>query len=353
MDKGASQIMLTQIWQNLLALSFIWPWLLAALPLPFVVRALWRPAPKNQAALLAPQLMARFDTAKALESPSPKRSWGQSVPWLGGLIWLCLVLAAMRPVWYLTATPFNVSGKDLILAVDLSGSMEKNDMRVGAYAVDRLTAVKSVVHRFIAQREGDRMGLVVFGTQAFFHSPLTYDLNALQQMLDETQIGMAGNNTAIGDAIGISLKHLPPLGESNRHQPILILLTDGTNTAGAVEPLDAAQKAKQAGLKIYTIGIGKAEPKGLDAFFAFSSRDMDILTLKEIAKITSGEFYLASDTRQLDEIYQTINQLESNEHQVNQYRLRSELYVWPLGLAFILGCLLTLKRLTFPSSESL
>lgn len=312
-------------------IEFIWPWMLAALPLPWLVRRLWKPAEQKHSALLAPHLISRL-----MQNPQNK-SWLQPnlqsnrMPPILLLLWLALILAAMRPVWYLTPTPFEVSGKDMILAVDLSGSMEKNDMVVGAYPVDRLTAVKSVVEQFIIQRQGDRMGLVVFGTQAFLYSPLTYDLNALQILLNEAQIGMAGNNTAIGDAIGITLKHLP---QNNPNKPILILLTDGSNTAGSVEPLDAAEKAKKMGLKIYTIGIGQASSASRNPFSALSSRSMDILTLEKIAEITGGQFYLASDTRQLDKIYATIDQLESNPHQVHHFRLRTELYPWPLGLVF-------------------
>lgn len=329
---------LLYVWQLLSSVEFILPWLVVALPLPYFVRKFWSPAEQQQTALHAPQLFNRFSQAEGTKLQVQNQA---KIGLLGWLIWLAIVLTAMRPVWYESPTPFKMSGKDMILAVDLSGSMEKNDMVVGAYPVDRLTAVKSVVHEFIQQRQGDRMGLVVFGSQAFFQSPLTYDLKALQQLLEEAQIGMAGNNTAIGDAIGITLKHLPKTSESQQHKPVLILLTDGSNTAGSVKPIDAAEKAAKAGLKIYTIGIGQTNRRGIDAFLSLSSRDMDIQTLKMIAERTQGEFFLANDTRQLDDIYETINQLESNEHEVNQYRLKTELYPWPLGFAFLMLLALT------------
>lgn len=322
------------LWQGVLSIEWLMPWMIAFLPLPYLIRRFWRPAPEPQTALYAPHLYSRISNTTASKIDQNQKQ--PSIPLLGWLIWISLILAAMRPIWYHTPTPFEASGKDMILAVDLSGSMEKNDMKVGAYPVDRLTAVKSVVHNFIRQRQGDRMGLVVFGSQAFFLSPLTYDLKALQALLDETEIAMAGNNTAIGDAIGMTVKHLPKSLEKDHKTPVLILLTDGSNTAGSVMPMDAAERAAQAGLKIYTIGIGQVHSGRGSNFFGLSSRDMDIDTLQKIADLTQGRFFLASDTQQLDEIYQTINQLEANKHQLNHYRLRTELYIWPAAFAFML-----------------
>jgi Ca-activated chloride channel family protein len=324
-------------WQNF---EFLWPWLAAFLPLPWLVKLLFKPLPQNQKPLLAPQIVQRIAGAFA-HAPTPHPQMLKTrIPLVLALIWLLFVLAAMRPVWYLSPTPFSASGKELMLAVDLSGSMQKNDMQLGGRDVDRLTAVKAVVADFIRQRQGDRMGLILFGSQAFTQSPLTYDLNTVQTLLDEAEIGMAGNNTAIGDAIGLALKQ-------SAHHPklILILLTDGTNTDG-VDPLEAAQQAKQQGLKIYTIGVGQTRaPHGLDAFLGNSKADMDIATLRRIAELTQGQFFLANDTAELQTIYAAINRLEASEHEVHSYRLRSELYVWPLGLAFGLSLLLAGWRL--------
>ncbi|WP_373018594.1 VWA domain-containing protein [Thiomicrorhabdus sp.] len=323
------------VWQNF---EFLWPWMIAFLPLPWLVRLLMKPVQQQQTALLAPQIMQRVSTQFAKESLIQPEVKTRKIPWLFVLLWGLFILAAMRPIWYLTPTPFTTSGKDMILAVDLSGSMQKADMYLDGKDVDRLTAVKSVVAEFIEQRQGDRMGLIVFGSQAFLQSPLTYDLKTVKTLLNETEIGMAGNNTAIGDAIGLTLKHRM---KNHQNESVLVLLTDGSNTAGEVDPIKAAEKAAQLGLKIYTIGVGQVKHRiGLDAFFNGGKSDMDIDSLKKIAELTHGQFFLANDTRQLQEIYQSINQLESVEHEVHSYRLRSELYVWPLGLAFLISLLL-------------
>lgn len=327
-------------WDFLQSFEFLWAWMLIFLPLPWLIKRLVKPAAQNQTPLLAPHLVLRLQSNLEGHIVQNSRANG-GIPPLLILMWLLLVIAAMRPVWFLTPTAFNATGRDMILAVDLSGSMEKNDMRLSGREVDRLTSVKAVAAEFIEKRQGDRMGLVVFGSQAFLQSPLSYDLKTVNTLLQETEIGMAGNNTAIGDAIGLTLKHLKQTQQQNT---VLILLTDGSNTDGAVQPLDAAKQAKQMGLKIYTIGIGQTDVNSLDRFLFGGGRDMDIVTLKKIAKTTGGQFFLAADTQQLNEVYQIINTLETTDHQIHQYRLREELYVWPLGSALILSFLLAYGR---------
>ena len=323
------------IWQNF---EFLWPWLLALLPLPWLIRLLISPFKQQQSPLLAPQIVQRVAKPLANVQFIDPNTHRRKIPFLFVLLWLLVIFAAMRPIWYLSPTPFTTSGKNMILAVDLSGSMKKNDMYLGGDYVDRLTTVKYVVSDFIEKRKGDRMGLVVFGSQAFLQSPLTYDLHTVKKLLNEAEIGMAGNNTAIGDAIGLTLKHRQL---SQQTESVLILLTDGSNTDGKVDPIEAAQMAQKMGLKIYTIGVGRIEHRtGMDAFFKSAKNDMDTASLQKIAELTQGQFYLANDTKQLQEIYQAINALESVEHEVNSYRLRTELYAWPLGAAFIISLLL-------------
>ncbi len=334
-----------QLLSHLSEVVFITPWFLALAPLPWVFRLLIKPIKKKTTPLLAPHIMKRLKSMKeaAILEPNTRQ---YRLPWVAVLLWFLLVLACMRPVLFLAPTSFNTSGKDVILAVDLSGSMEKNDMVLNGDRVDRLTLVKSVVADFIKKRQGDRLGLVVFGSQAFIQSPLTYDLNTVNQLLQESEIGMAGTNTAIGDAIGLTLKHLTQQANKSNHtvhKPVLILLTDGSNTDGAVEPLEAAKQAKKMGLKIYTIGIGQSKTSGLGAFF--NNRSMDIDTLQKISKESGGQFFLAENASRLNQIYGEINRLEKSEYQVNQYRLRTELYPWPLGLALLLSFFIAMGRL--------
>lgn len=317
--------------QQLSHLDFIWPWMLAFLPLPWLIRALFKAQKQQQSPLLAPTIVSRIEHQIAKEPILEARHSKYRIPFGFTLLWLLLILASMRPVWYLDETPFNVSGKEMMLAVDLSGSMRKADMLLHGQASDRLSAVKSVVTNFIDRRTGDRMGLIVFGSQAFLQSPLSYDLNTVKNLLLESEIGMAGNNTAIGDAIGLSLKHLR---QQNQTHAVLILLTDGSNTGG-VDPIDAAEMAKQMGVKIYTIGVGQASAG--NGITSLSRTDMDVFTLKKIAELTGGYFFRANNTPELEQIYQQIAQLEAVEHQVFSYRLRSELYSWPLGAALLLS----------------
>lgn len=333
-------------WALFQSFDFLWAWMLFLLPLPWLIHRFMKPAAQNQTPLLAPHLVERL-SGQLGQSVIQNSRLFKSIPPVYILIWLLLILAAMRPVWFLTPTTFNTTGRDMMLAVDLSGSMEKTDMRLNGQEVDRLTSVKAVASEFIEKRQGDRMGLVVFGSQAFLQSPLSYDLKTVNTLLQETEIGMAGNNTAIGDAIGLTLKHLKKTHQKNT---VLILLTDGSNTDGAVQPLDAAKQAKQMGLKIYTIGIGQADNNSIDRFLFGGGRDMDVVTLKKIAKTTGGQFFLASDTEQLNDVYQIINTLETTEHAIHQYRLREELFVWPLGSAFILSLLIALAKIYRPFS---
>ncbi|WP_038125801.1 VWA domain-containing protein [Thiomicrospira pelophila] len=312
---------------------FIWPWLGVLVLLPWFVVRLLKPASQPQKPLIAPHLLSRLNqipnkTDLILTAGSARFS----LLWL--IIWLLVILAAMRPVWFLTPTPFESSGRDMMLSVDLSGSMEKPDMIVQGREVDRLTALKSVVDEFIAQRQGDRIGLIVFGTQAFMVSPLTYDLNAIRRLLSETAISMAGNNTALGDSIGLAIKHLK---QANNQKAVLVLLTDGSNNAGAVDPIVAAQKAAEAGLVIHTIAFGQVGNQN-------GNRDIDTQTLQTIAELTGGEAFMASQTDQLARIYQRINEIESSHFTLNQYRARTELYIWPLGLALMLSFYLAWQR---------
>ena len=247
------------------------------------------------------------------------------------LCWLCTLLALSRPQWVGDPVPLPTSGRDLLLAVDISPSMRQRDMRIGGQIVNRLVAVKSVVGEFVAQREGDRLGLILFGEQAYLQTPLTFDRKTLKTLLYEAQLGFAGSNgTAIGDAIGLAVKRLQDRSENHR---VVILLTDGANNSGALEPIKAAQLASRAKVKIYTIGVGARGASGLDE-----------QTLSEVAKITGGQFFRARNPAELDAIYQELNRLEPVDQEAETIRPTISLYHWPLSIAFVLSLLIAVAR---------
>jgi Ca-activated chloride channel family protein len=263
--------------------------------------------------------------------------------------WVFLIIASAQPKWSGEAIEIPISGRDLMLAVDISGSMETADMFFSGEAVNRLVAVKSVLQPFIRQREGDRMGLILFADNAYLQTPLTFDQKTIEQMLAESFIGMAGKKaTAIGDSIGLAVKRLKDLAANQSDSRVLILLTDGSNNAG-IEPLTAAKLAQQIGIKIYAIGFG-ADEMIVRSFFGRQrvnpSRDLDESTLKEIAKITGGKYFRARDTEQLQQIYQTLDQLEPIESDNLIFRPSKSLFYWPLSIALLLSCLLLLAQLS-------
>ncbi|MDZ4153439.1 VWA domain-containing protein, partial [Methylicorpusculum sp.] len=275
---------------------------------------------------------------------SPQKPWRL---WLAIAAWVLLVIAVSRPQWLGEPIEQTVSGRDLMLAVDLSGSMEEQDFVINKQRVDRLTATKFVAADFINRRVGDRVGLILFGTQAYLQTPLTFDRKTVITLLNESAIGLAGDNTAIGDAIGLAVKRLKNQQANSR---VLILLTDGANTAGEVSPIKAAELAAENQLKIYTIGIG-ADEMQVRSFFGSRtvnpSRDLDEKTLTAVADTTGGRYFRARNTEELDKIYQLLDELEPVEKDKQYYRPRSELYPWPLGLALALAAAVCLSRFTF------
>ncbi|NOT83955.1 MAG: VWA domain-containing protein [Methylococcaceae bacterium] len=326
----------------MIPLEFAWPWLLLALPLPLLVRWLL-PAhlTAQQAALKVPFLDDFAD--EATQHVTQPQRWPL---WLATLAWIALVLASTRPQWLGEPIEQAVSGRDLMLAVDLSGSMETPDFIINDQPVDRLTATKQVADEFIERRAGDRLGLILFGTQAYLQTPLTFDRTTVQTLLNESAIGLAGDSTAIGDAIGLAVKRLKNQQVDSR---VLILLTDGANTAGEVTPIKAAELAAEQHLKIYTIGLGADEmvqrlPLGFSRRVN-PSADLDEETLTAIAKKTGGRYFRARNTDELNQIYQLLDQLEPVEKDKQYFRPRTELYYWPLALSLLLAGLIALARL--------
>ena len=312
-------------------MEFAWPWVFAGLLLPLLAYFfLPRAQDTAQSALLFP-FSPLLDKLQARSSALPK----QSYRFLGILAWTLLVMAAARPQWIGESIQLPVSGRSLMLAVDISGSMEQQDMVVNRRAVSRLTAVKAVANDFIQKREGDYIGLILFGRRAYLQSPLSYDRQTVSILLDEAVVGLAGKETAIGDAIGLAVKRLKKQPEENR---VLILLTDGANTAGSIDPLKAADLAAREKIKIYTIGVGDDSVK-MGGFFGLQviNSDLDEETLMAIASKTGGRFFRARDVGELIKIYALLDEIEPLSDEQQSFRPVSELYQWPLALSLLLA----------------
>ena len=300
-------------------LEFEWPWLFCLLPLPWLLRRLAAPANGGQAALRVPFI----DDMAAAEAPGATATPRRFALAAAALAWAALLSAAANPRWVGSPIELPITGRDIMLAVDLSGSMRKRDFVLQGRRVDRLTATKAVAGDFIRRRQGDRVGLILFGSQAYLQAPLTFDRRTVVTLLDEAVIGMAGEKTAIGDAIGLGIKRL----QSKTGDRLLILLSDGTNTAGQIGPLKAADLAARDEMKIYTIGIGRA---------------IDENALTQTAQKTGGRYFYAADTRALEGIYRLIDKLEPVESDQRVYRPVAALFYWPLAVALLLACVLAL-----------
>lgn len=327
-------------------LQFDWPAVFWLLPLPLLVYWFFPRAKREEAALRVPFY-------QDLERLSGHAGGGgrRSKFLLASLclLWLAALSAAAGPQWIGDPLRLPASGRDLLLAVDISGSMETADMVVNGRQVNRVSVVKAVVGDFVKRRESDRLGLILFGTQAYLQAPLTFDRNTVNTLLQEARLGFAGEKTAIGDAIGLATKRLLERPEGSR---VVILLTDGANTAGAIDPLQAAELARQAGVKIYTVGIGADEMVVPGAFGgSFGARrvnpsvDLDEDSLRQIASNTGGQYFRARDVRELENIYAELDALEAVVQEAESFRPTVALFYWPLGVAFVLSGLIALSQL--------
>lgn len=316
-------------------IHFAWPWMALLLPLPWL-HYRWRTAAEPGGATLFVPMAAE------VKRPALTVRGGTRGRWLLGLLWLLLVVAAMRPQWLGDPVPVPTTGRRMMLAVDVSGSMAAQDMEGGA---SRLRVVQDVAGHFIDGRKGDRVGLILFGTQPYVQVPLSADLATVHRFLDEALVGVAGQQTAIGDAIGLAIKRLRAEDEGDSktreaqdaaHRTILVLLTDGQNDAGEMPPEQAARLAAQAGLKIYTIGVGATSGGG---FFGLGqgNTDLDEETLQKIAKATGGKYFRAGDADALAAVYAQIDRLEPAPGAPQWLRSADEWFAWPLGLALLLS----------------
>jgi len=316
--------------------TIAWPWLLLLAPVPWLLRLLLPASPSGDMQALRVPWFSAVAGGKA--------GWMRR-PWLAlvaALIWLLLVVAASRPQWIGEIESLPVTGRDLLLAVDISGSMDTQDMILDKTAVNRLKVVKKVAGEFIQRRHGDRVGLILFGSRAYLQTPLTFDTETTAILLDESEIGLAGRETAIGDAIGLAVKRLRDDAAADR---VLVLLTDGANTSGEVQPLQAAEFAARDGLTVYTVGVGADEMMVQDFFgsrVVNPSADLDEETLRTIAEQTGGRYFRARDAKGLEKIYEILDELEPVESDVEIIRPVDELFYWPLGLAYALALLAAL-----------
>jgi Ca-activated chloride channel family protein len=303
-------------------LHFEWPWLFALTPLPLFIWWLLPPYRERTHALRMPyfeQMAAATGTTPSSGAVIPRTNWLQKI--IAPLCWLLIVAALAKPQWLAPPLEHIEAARDLLLAVDLSQSMETKDfVSPSGQRTDRLSAVKQVIADFIQRRKDDRIGLIVFGNAAFPQAPLTLDHQSVQLLLDETRIGMAGPQTAIGDAIGVAVKLTQ---ESKNNERVLILLTDGNDTASRLPPEEAAKIAQQNHLTVHTIGIGDVQATG--------ENRVDLAALEKISAATHGRSFRGEDRNQLENIYATIDQLTPRKVTRMQYRPKRELYWLPLG----------------------
>lgn len=315
-----------------------YPWLLLLLPLPLLMRR----KSQQQGSPLKHQALMKTSAQNTVSNRKAPRSIHSL---LALLCWSFLVLAATQPKWLGETVTLPQQGRDLMLALDLSGSMDISDMQHQGQSINRLQAVKLVVTDFIQKRKGDRIGLILFGDAAYQQTPLTYDLATVQIMLDEAVRGLVGERTAIGEAIGLAVKRLNTYETSNK---VLILLSDGANTAGVIQPMEALQLAKAAGVKIYTVGVG-AEQMVQQSIFGRQlinpSQDLDEALLTQIAEETGGRYFRARDLAELAQIYKLLDQLEPIERDQISYRPQQSLLHWPLLAALFCSVVLALRQI--------
>ncbi|MCP1488570.1 MULTISPECIES: VWA domain-containing protein [Pseudomonas] len=311
-----------------------YPWLLLLLPLPWLA---YRYLPAYNEARSAVRVPFFSAMSRAVgEAPSnvgSRRNTWQLL--LNVLVWALILLAAARPVFVEKPIERQQPVRDLMLAIDLSQSMETEDFsNANGEKINRLAAVKEVVQGFIDKRKDDRLGLIVFGSGAYPQAPLTLDHASLSLLLADTGIGMAGPNTAIGDAIGLSLKLLD---KAHEQEKVLILLTDGNDTSSAITPDHAAEMAANKGVIIHTIGIGDPSASG--------EAKVNLSALEQIAKTTGGQFFRAEDRNALDQVYSTLDRLTPHQVKTLSHQPQRELFYWPLGAAVALLALYHLGAL--------
>lgn len=311
-------------------LSLAWPLVLLALPAPWLI---WKFVPPYRDLVTALRIPFFREVTQAAEIEARagavilKRTRFQTAVAIA--VWSLVVVALARPERLGEPIVIETAARDIVLALDISGSMDAKDfVDADGNKQQRLAAVKDVLAQFIAERDGDRIALIIFGTRAFVQAPFTEDLTSLAGFLDQTVVGMAGPNTALGDAIGLAIR---TFDASDVDQRLLILLSDGADTSSRMTPINAAAFAADKGVTIYTIGVGDPEASGEDK--------VDLAALQTIAKRTDGAFFFASDETALAEVYRKIDEQNPRAVETQSYRPRVSLAYVPMGLAVLLICL--------------
>ena len=307
-------------------LSFDYLWILALLPLPWVLRAILPPRSPSQVAVRIP-FGNRLREAGEKGNLGTRAARRFSNQFASFLVWLLVLTAAARPQWVEPPISKNLPTRDLLLLVDLSGSMQQEDFtNTAGETVDRLSAVKEVAGEFLERREGDRVGLVVFGDSAFLQAPFSTDLSLTRRLLDETEIGMAGPRTAFGDAIGLGIGLFD---ESDVPAKTIIALTDGNDTKSQLPPVEAARVAAQRGIRIHTVAIGDPTTVG--------EEKLDEAVLKEVAQTAGGNYFYAADREALEGIYAELDRIETREVKTVSHVPRRDLFYWPVLAALLIS----------------
>ncbi|MCY4200116.1 MAG: VWA domain-containing protein [Gammaproteobacteria bacterium] len=315
-------------------IEFAWPFAALLLPLPLIVWALPALKGADEAALNVPSLLP-------FQSQAHVRAQRHQWPWVLFLCWVLLVAGIARPQWVGEPRPLPTAGRDLLLAVDISGSMGDDDMVWEGVRVTRIDLVKRLLSEFIEARQGDRVGLILFGTRPYVQAPLTFDRQTVAALLLEAPLGIAGGRTAIGDAIGLAVKHLLDRPAESR---VLVLLTDGASNTGELTPARAAEIAKDAGIRVHTIGFAGAGTDFFGRLRSRSSSEIDEQSLQQVAAVTGGTYFRAAAGDELQRVYKQIDTLEPSEQDPDTVRPVISFAHVPIALAWCLGCLLLAAR---------
>lgn len=315
-------------------ITFLWPLAFLVLPAPILARYALKPLPQSANGALRVPFFASLRGQGKMGGRKPMQGWLRLA--MASAIWILLVTALARPAMIGPAVPLPAEGRDIMMAIDLSGSMGREDFALNGQSSTRLGVVKQTADDFIERRQGDRIGLVLFSDRAYLQSPLTFDRDVVRELLDQAQVGLTGTETAIGDAIAIAVKRLKDRPADER---VLVLLTDGASNAGVMTPLAAADLAAKLGVKIYTIGVG-AERMVVNTGFGQQvvnpSQDLDETTLAAIAAKTGGLYFRATDLAGLADIYHEIDRMEPIADDPLFLHPSIALFYWPLGGALVL-----------------